>query len=291
MFEKVNPSHPDKMADRLAGAIVDLAYTKADNPTIAVEVLAGHGHVLVIAETSLTAEQMPASEIYTHIFRIFGENVSGEVIIVPQDPHLADNQQSAPRCGDNGIFRGMPITPEQRILTCLAGSIYYLWPTDGKYTIRGYGRLAEPHFDTTVCQSCAKTDELTDFIVPLLPTPAGHLKINPLGEWTGGPDVDCGATNRKLGSDMGDAVTGGGLMGKDLSKMDVTANILCHLRAQRWGVPVECICAIGDETLTLHGRDGRTEEFPVADAISEARDYIQSLGGFESFAEWGLIRP
>ena len=26
MFEKVNPSHPDKLCDRIAGAIVDLAY-------------------------------------------------------------------------------------------------------------------------------------------------------------------------------------------------------------------------------------------------------------------------
>ena len=26
MFEKVNPKHPDKIADRIAGAIVDLAY-------------------------------------------------------------------------------------------------------------------------------------------------------------------------------------------------------------------------------------------------------------------------
>lgn len=26
MFEKVNPSHPDKVADRIAGAIVDLTY-------------------------------------------------------------------------------------------------------------------------------------------------------------------------------------------------------------------------------------------------------------------------
>ena len=26
MFEKVNPSHPDKIADRIAGAIIDLAY-------------------------------------------------------------------------------------------------------------------------------------------------------------------------------------------------------------------------------------------------------------------------
>ena len=32
MIEKVNPSHPDKVADRIAGAIVDLAYTKNKNP-------------------------------------------------------------------------------------------------------------------------------------------------------------------------------------------------------------------------------------------------------------------
>ena len=29
MFEKVNPGHPDKMADRLAGAVVDLVYERA----------------------------------------------------------------------------------------------------------------------------------------------------------------------------------------------------------------------------------------------------------------------
>ena len=42
-FEKVNPSHPDKVADRIAGAIVDLAYKKQANPKIAIEVLIGHG--------------------------------------------------------------------------------------------------------------------------------------------------------------------------------------------------------------------------------------------------------
>ena len=31
MFEKVNPSHPDKVADRIAGVIVDLCYTKSRN--------------------------------------------------------------------------------------------------------------------------------------------------------------------------------------------------------------------------------------------------------------------
>ena len=39
MFEKVNPCHPDKVADRIAGALVDAAYRKEENPRIAVEVL------------------------------------------------------------------------------------------------------------------------------------------------------------------------------------------------------------------------------------------------------------
>ena len=39
MIEKVNPSHPDKLADRIAGAIVDLAYENETDPQIAVEVL------------------------------------------------------------------------------------------------------------------------------------------------------------------------------------------------------------------------------------------------------------
>ena len=38
MFEKVNPAHPDKVADKIAGAIVDLAYAKENDPKIAVEV-------------------------------------------------------------------------------------------------------------------------------------------------------------------------------------------------------------------------------------------------------------
>ena len=46
MIEKVNPSHPDKVADRIAGAIVDLAYRTEHDPKIAVEVLIGHGTAL-----------------------------------------------------------------------------------------------------------------------------------------------------------------------------------------------------------------------------------------------------
>ena len=52
MFEKVNPQHPDKVADRIAGAIVDLAYAKSENPKVAAEVLLGHGLCSLQIETS-----------------------------------------------------------------------------------------------------------------------------------------------------------------------------------------------------------------------------------------------
>ncbi len=107
-----------------------------------------------------------------------------------------------------------------------------------------------------------------------------NAEINPLGDWTGGTDVDTGATNRKLGSDMADSVTGGGLHGKDLSKADVSVNIYAFLKAQKTGKPVEICCAIGDDTI-----DG----IPYQDIVNIAKDYIDSVGGFEKFAEWGLF--
>jgi S-adenosylmethionine synthetase len=104
--------------------------------------------------------------------------------------------------------------------------------------------------------------------------------VNPLGNWTGGIHVDTGATNRKLGSDMADSVTGGGLHGKDLSKADVSVNIYAWLKAQETGKPVELCCAIGDDTV-----DGK----PYAEIVDIARKYICSVGGFEKFAKWGLV--
>ena len=206
MFEKVNPSHPDKVADRIAGAIVDLCYTKSHNPKVACEVLIGHGECNIQVETS---ELITAEDIGAIVERIAGEGIETRALIVPQDIHLANNQQGAVRCGDNGIFKGSAPTHEQKLLTAIAASIYDKLPHDGKYIVRGSGKLASPDFDVTVCQSHmpqADNAELTEHLQKNYGI--RDVIINPLGEWTGGPDVDCGATNRKLGSDMGDGVTG-----------------------------------------------------------------------------------
>ena len=289
MFEKVNPSHPDKVADRIAGAVVDLCYTKNKNPKVACEVLIGHGECNIQVETS---EQISAEDIEAIVERIAGEDIETRALIVPQDCHLAANQRQGVRCGDNGIFKGVPPTHEQKLLTAIAASIYEQHPFDGKYIIQGKGRLAAPDFDVTICQSHLSRGQEPELREHLKNAYGIHLPtINPLGEWTGGPNTDSGATNRKLGSDMGDGVTGGGVMGKDLSKCDVSVNIVCFLKAVHSGQVVTAICSIGDENVTFQYAGGKTETETFADVVEQARLYVLTLGGFEKFSMWGLIRP
>lgn len=260
MIEKVNPCHPDKVADRIAGAIVDLVYKTEKDPKIAVEVLIGHGVCYVIVETS--------ADIFAEQIKRIVHRIAGQMAVVsdikPQDKHLADNQADGFRCGDNGIFKGMPLTDEEKKLSAIARDIYKAYPCDGKYIMDGERLI--------ICQSNAKTKELRNKYP--------GADINPIGDWTGGTDVDTGATNRKLGSDMAQSVTGGGLHGKDLSKADVSVNIHAFLKAQKTGQPVVLSCAIGDDIV-----DG----VPYSEIVEEAREYINSLGGFEKFAEWGLF--
>ena len=319
MFEKVNPCHPDKVADRIAGAIVDLCYTKCKNPKVACEVLIGHGECTLQIETS---ERLTAEELEAIVHRIAGEDIVVRALIVPQDVHLADNQKGGVKCGDNGIFKGCAPTHEQKLLTAIAATMWERFNSDGKYLISDY--------TLTICQSKARTLRLSECLSDFIYANGGYVDtmnvpadtdekgrysrlytdratvetfmlgdkmrtaiINPLGEWTGGPNTDSGATNRKLGSDMGDGVTGGGLMGKDLSKADVSVNIVCYLKAVASGQTVTACCSIGDEQVTFQYASGKTETETFADVVEMARLYIMTDcgGSFERFSEWGLIRP
>lgn len=284
MIERVNPSHPDKIADRIAGAIVDLAYKKQDNPKIAVEVLIGHGICNIITETSVSISPFEAEEI---VSRITGREMTVRYHEEPQDPELAKNQAKEIRCGDNGIFKGVPMNEEENTLLQVTQELYHKFPTDGKFIYDAEGRTF------IACQSRAHDDEIEAELAKSFTArelPVETVIINPLGEWTGGPSVDTGATNRKLGSDMGRAVTGGGLHGKDLSKADVSVNIACFILAQKYGVEVEAMCAIGDEQIAFIDKSrGNVTMHPYSEVVEKAREYIQRLGGFEKLAEWGLI--
>ena len=91
MFEKVNPCHPDKVADRIAGALVDLAYRKENDPRIAVEVLIGHGVCHIIAETSVMLDK---ADVTAAVHRIAG-NLTVDYVEVPRTVTLPTTRQTA----------------------------------------------------------------------------------------------------------------------------------------------------------------------------------------------------
>lgn len=265
MIEKVNMYHPDKVADRIAGAIVDLAYKKEENPKIAVEVLIGHSECNIIIESSTIFD---IEDVEPIVQRISGlQDIKVTLNAVKQDVELAKNQSEKVKCGDNGIFKGVPLRDIDKEMSEITREITAKYPSDGKYILTDSQLI--------ICQSNANTQELIAYALSKRP----EVAVNPLGEWTGGVNVDTGATNRKLGSDMAQSVTGGGLHGKDLSKADVSVNIYAFLLAQEKQEPVEFCCAIGDEFI-----DGK----PYSEIVEIARKYINDIGGFEKFAEYGL---
>ena len=77
----------------------------------------------------------------------------------------------------------MPVTDEQETLTSIAYDIYEKYDSDGKYIL--------DEDKLIICQSKAGKELNEEYV---------DAKVNPLGYWTGGIDVDSGATNRKLGS-------------------------------------------------------------------------------------------
>ena len=161
MIEKVNPSHPDKVADRIAGAMVDLAYKKEKNPKVAVEVLIGHGICHIISESSV---KFTKTEVRKIVERIAGK-IDLDLVVVPQDVFLAANQKEKIKCGDNGIFKGVPLTGEQKEISKRARKIYKKFPYDGKYI------LDNDRF--IICQSNATNSDLRKMYNDAI--------INPLG--------------------------------------------------------------------------------------------------------------
>ena len=250
MFEKVNPCHPDKLADRIAGALVDMAYAKETDPRIAVEVLIGHGECHIIAETSVTLSGEAVTEA---VHRIAG-NLTVDYKEVPQDGHLADNQANGIRCGDNGIFKGVPITDEQRSLSDLAHMLFARFGCDGKYILDGERLI--------ICQSNAPTEELRER--------CPNAEINPLGDWTGrnGCRYRCHQSQTRLGyGGLGDGRRSAwerplqsGCQRKHLCVSQSTGNrcacvsLLCHRRHNRGR---KTVCGHCSDCTQIHRVRGR----------------------------------
>lgn len=269
--EKVSPDHPDKIADRIAGALVDYCYRKAENPKCAFEVLIGHNSCFITAETSV---KIPYEFVRQTVERISKEQIAElKYIEVAQDIALAKNQSESLKCGDNGIFAGFPMPDIHKQALDICKRIYAKRQTDGKIV------LNKDTNELTICWSWATNNDIKK-IVP------EATKINPIGIWTGGINVDTGVTGRKLASDFYGieyALGGGTIHGKDLSKADCSVNLYCFVKAQETGQEQKAICSIGDTQVNINGKLVEFNEI-----VKVAKDYIAKVGGFEKLAEWGL---
>lgn len=271
MFEKVSPSTPNKIADRVAGAIVDLAYKLYQDPKISVEVLLGHDVCDIIIESR---EEINFEDVINIVKRITGKrNITVNLKLVSQNLLLSDIQEKDICCADSGIFRACPFTEEQKELGKLSRNLYTEFKSDGKYV------LDKNSSKLVICQSLAETKRIKS----LLPTEFKNfcnLSINPIGYWTGGIEVDSGCTNREIESDLSFISGSTAIHGKDLSKPSVTLPIYCYLRSVEISSNYEVCCAIGDMEV-----DGK----PYSEIVRIVKEFIDSMGGFERFAEWGLI--
>ena len=132
--EKVSPSHPDKVADRISGALVDYCYSKQENPKCAFEVLIGHNACFITGETSVS---IPKDFVKDTAERTSGVKLDTfNYVEVPQDIHLANNQKEL-RCGDNGVFAGYIMPDIHKEAYSICHKLYNKYPTDGKIVLNG----------------------------------------------------------------------------------------------------------------------------------------------------------
>ena len=235
--ECVTPKHPDKMCDQISDAILDYCLEKDPKARVAVEVLGGHGHVVVMGEITLNGEEIPSEVIEDIVKRITGkDDLQVNINLVHQSSDIAQGVDTG-GAGDQGIMVGYACTDnvamipqEAHLAKELCKFLYAKKEVDGKTQI-----TMEDDKIISIVSSFQNTNkkELEGWIKEWIETnPTGikedfeNVKIlaNPAGDWSqGGFDADTGLTGRKIIVDAYGpqiAVGGGAFSGKDATKVD-----------------------------------------------------------------------
>lgn len=278
--ESVSPKHPDKLCDQISDAVLDDFLRQDPTSRVAVEVMGGHGKVVVIGEVTSHGKVDVES-----IIKCIAGDVETEVRLVHQSPEIAHGVDTG-GAGDQGIMVGYACdeTPEKLPLEVILARklnqhLFKKWPHDGKTQVT----LKDNQIDSVVASfQHAPNAELETEIKTWLKdcgTP-GTPKIyaNPAGEWDqGGFDADTGLTGRKLVVDnYGPRIPigGGCFSGKDPSKVDRSAayiarkiavdylkkhkakEVFCHLAyAIGKPEPVEATITVDGKQLPVEGYD------------------------------------
>lgn len=219
--EFVSPGHPDKICDIIADSLLDKYLEQDLNSRSAIEIMGGHGLIVVNGEITSSANV----DIESVVKSIVGDNFRIIVNLVKQSPEIARGVDTG-GAGDQGIMVGyacdetknfMPLEYELARNLCL--EIYKKYPHDGKTQVTvedGKVKCVVASFQNS------KTEDLEKLVREIIESE--KYIINPAGQWNiGGFDADTGLSGRKIvidnyGPNVG--IGGGSFSGKDYTKVD-----------------------------------------------------------------------
>lgn len=227
--EFVSPKHPDKLCDLIADTILD-AYLAGDKDSrVAVEVMGGHGLIVVNGEVTSNTKV----DIESMVKSLLGDDFKVISNIVPQSHQIAQGVDTG-GAGDQGIMNGyatnetksnLPL--EYELARSLCQDVYQNHPYDGKVQVRLLdGRLVEivVSFQNSSKEELIKTVKDWYYLNFSKELSLPEIITNPAGDWDlGGFDADTGLSGRKIVIDNygpNIAVGGGSFSGKDYTKLD-----------------------------------------------------------------------
>lgn len=230
--EFVSPSHPDKLCDFIADNILDAYLSEDKQSRVAVEVMGGHGLVVINGEVTSRAD----INIEKIVKKIVGENFKIISNIVPQSPQIAQGVDIG-GAGDQGIVNGYAtaetksaLPKEYELARDLCSFIYKKYPYDGKVQVRLIdGLLVEIVASFQNVSKDLLNKIVLDWYQQNISTDLSKLDtiINAAGDWDlGGFEADTGLSGRKIVIDNygpNIAIGGGSFSGKDYTKIDRSA--------------------------------------------------------------------
>ena len=250
---KVSPNHPSKMADRIAGAILDRAYELKKNPRVGCDVKIEDSKCWVILESSVMIDESVIRNIVMRIANIGDVDYHFTLVDGYKDSACSESVSICARIEGDDDRRVVSVCND--VYNSVEGCVYC------EFEHPNMEVFVDKEFSEDDIKFCVRHNDI-------------HIHFNQV------PRVKGGISNTCLSSDMG--IDNDLLHGRDINNPFVALSIYAQLIADKKGGEIALKCEKGDTI--VNGVKYRT-------IVNKAKAYITKIGGFEKLAEWGTYRP